>query len=401
MKLKSGLTLWTKRNRPPPDYPALRKDVVCDVAVIGAGITGALIAHELVARGQQVVVLDKRAAGTASTSASTALLLYETDSSLAELTRRHGWAAAARTYALGRRAIRELGAIARSFASDCGFRPAKSLYVASDRHDVAQLRREAALRRRAKLPARWLTRGELRAEFGLDFPAALYSGGAAQIDAMRLAQRLFAHHLRHRRLRLFQHTRVTGLEPGATQVRVRTASGAHVTARHVVVATGYEAAPFLADDRVRLHSSYVVASRPVPPRQLWRDRCLIWETARPYFYLRTTDDNRVLIGGEDEPFADPRRRDAKLPAKARALGKRFRELFPQIKFRQEFAWTGTFVESPDGLPYIGPKEPGSRVFYALGYGGNGITFSQVAARILGKLCGGRTSRDARMFRFAR
>src|SRR6185369_12847090 len=129
--------------------------------------------------------------------------------------------------------------------------------------------------------------------------------------------------------------------------------------------------------------------------------CLIWETARPYFYLRTTEDRRVLVGGEDEPFADPRRRDSKLASKARRLAQRICQSFPDLKFTTEFAWTGTFGESDDGLPYIGAREPASRIFYALGYGGNGITFSQIAAKVIGRLCRGQKHRDAALFRFNR
>jgi glycine/D-amino acid oxidase-like deaminating enzyme len=145
----------------------------------------------------------------------------------------------------------------------------------------------------------------------------------------------------------------------------------------------------------------VIASRPLPAGTPWKEDCLIWETARPYVYLRTTEDHRILIGGEDEPFADPARRDAKLPVKTRKLLRRFRALFPAIPFELDFAWTGTFGESPDGLPYIGAKSGSPRVLYALGYGGNGITFSQIAATLLSRICQGKIARDARIFRFDR
>ena len=174
-----------------------------------------------------------------------------------------------------------------------------------------------------------------------------------------------------------------------------------IEAKYAVVATGYEAAPFLEDGLVKLHSSYVIASRPRPGKPVWKDRCLIWETARPYFYFRTTDDHRILMGGEDEPFADPRRRDAKLGTKTRTLLKRFQRLFPHLPLEVEFAWTGTFGDTADGLPYIGAKKSSSRILYVLGYGGNGITFSQIAAKIIGRLCRGRKHRDAFLFRFDR
>ncbi len=46
------------------------------------------------------------------------------------------------------------------------------------------------------------------------------------------------------------------------------------------------------------------------------------------------------------------------------------------------AWCGTFSSTDDGLPYMGPWKKDSRILYALGYGGNGITFSMIAAQVL-------------------
>ncbi len=401
MKLTAGTTYWAAANRPPPHYPRLKRDVNCDVAVIGAGITGALVSHQLAEAGLKVVVLDKRPAGTGSTSASTALLLYETDAPLVELARAHGKRNALRAYALGRKAVHEIGRIAETFAPASGFRREKSLYIASDRSGVAQLRQEYRWRRAAGFPGTLLNRRQLAAQFGLHYPGAIYAPGAGQVDAMRLTQSLLAYHLRRRELRVFQGTRVVRVQASAGAVRLHTANHRSLRARHVIVATGYEAAPFLEPGLVKLHSSYVIASQPQTAKLLWKDNCLIWETARPYLYLRTTPDHRILMGGEDEPFADPARRDAKLPAKTQKLLRRFQRLFPAIPFDVDFAWTGTFGESPDGLPYIGAKAGSPRVLYALGYGGNGITFSQIAATLLTRICQGRKARDARLFRFDR
>lgn len=401
MKLKAGLTYWTQANQPPPHYAPLRRNVNCDVAIIGGGITGALVAHALVKAGKRVVLVDRRPPGTGSTSASTALLLYDTDTSLAELARRHGQKNAFRVYALGKKAVRELGQIARSGGRDCGYAPRKSLYLASDAAGFRQLKREYALRRKAGFPTTWLNRVRLRRQFGLDFPGAIYSPGSARVDAMRLTQTLMSRDVRRRKLRVFQGTKIVRVTPNATGVELHSAGHHLVRAKHVIAATGYEAAPFLPARLVKLNSSYVIASQPQPGKESWHDDCLIWETARPYFYMRTTSDHRILMGGEDEPFADPARRDAKIATKARRLQRRFRELFPNVPFEIEYAWTGTFGESPDGLPYIGAKAGSPRVLYALGYGGNGITFSQIAATILTRICLGQRVPDAKLFRFDR
>lgn len=401
MDLKSGRPVWLAHRKLPLTAKPLRANVACDVAVIGAGITGALVAHQLVCAGLSVVVLDKRAPVTGSTSASTALLSYETDASLFELGRRHGVAAARRVYALGRQAIDEIEQLVKTLGIDCAFARRPSLYFATDRRGAVSLKREYAARRRAGIPVHRLGRAELKKRYGLRFPLALLAPDCAQVNAVKLAAGVFAHHVRRRALRIFSHTRVKSVTPGSAWIDLRVTSGRHVRARRVVVATGYEAAPFLPDGLVALHSSYVIASEPFLPSELWLDKCIMWETARPYCYLRATADHRILIGGEDEPFADAERRDALLPRKRRALEKRFRRLFPKLKFKTEFAWTGTFGESPDGLPYIGPRGNDPRVLYALGYGGNGITFSQIAARLMAEWCVGQRPRDAALFRFDR
>jgi glycine/D-amino acid oxidase-like deaminating enzyme len=67
----------------------------------------------------------------------------------------------------------------------------------------------------------------------------------------------------------------------------------------------------------------------------------------------------------------------------------------------EFAWAGTFANTKDGLPYIGIHKKFPRVFFALGFGGNGITFSQVAANIVRDMIMGKKNPDQHIFTFDR
>jgi glycerol-3-phosphate dehydrogenase len=59
MDLKSGYPYWLVKNGLLNTYPSLHQDITCDVAVIGGGITGALMAYHLVEAGVDTVVLDK------------------------------------------------------------------------------------------------------------------------------------------------------------------------------------------------------------------------------------------------------------------------------------------------------------------------------------------------------
>jgi glycine/D-amino acid oxidase-like deaminating enzyme len=117
--------------------------------------------------------------------------------------------------------------------------------------------------------------------------------------------------------------------------------------------------------------------------------------------LRTTQDGRAMIGGEDTLFKSEILRDKLLPKKAQKLMTRFHELFPDIPARLDFAWAGTFGQTRDGLAYIGQTEEFPGAHFALGFGGNGITFSVIAAEIIRDTICGKVNPDAFLFRFGR
>ena len=100
-------------------------------------------------------------------------------------------------------------------------------------------------------------------------------------------------------------------------------------------------------------------------------------------------------------FSDPERRDALLRKKTLVLEKKFRRLFPSIPFKTEMAWCGTFSTTKDGLPFIGNCPDKDRMFFDLGYGGNGITFSMIGAQIICKKLQGIDDERGRIFGYER
>ena len=195
---------------------------------------------------------------------------------------------------------------------------------------------------------------------------------------------------------------MTRYAPGDDGVDLRTAGGATVRARRVVFATGYETPEFLDRKIVRLHSTFALATAPIERFDGWgEDRCLIWETARPYFYARTTGDGRAVIGGADRPFATAHNRQRLLTRQTARLERHFAKLFPAIPCDVDWRWGGTFGETRDGLPYIGTVRQFPHGYFALGYGGNGITFSWIAANLLLDRFLERRNGDAELFAFDR
>lgn len=403
MDLLSPRPFWPIRDGLPATFPPLATSTSCDVAIIGGGISGALIAVALVDAGLEVVLLDRREVAHGSTAGNTGLMLYETDVMLHRLVRRFGRTRAERAFQRCRTAIDVLECNVRRSRLDCGFERKTSLYVAASAGHVPRLRREFAARCAGGFEAAWWPRRRIASESTLPHAAAIASPGAAQLDAYRLTYGLLLAAQRAG-ARIHDRTTVTRRHLRPSGVELATSRGGRVRARHVVVATGYEAESFLPRRYGALHSTFALVSEPVPDGAFsgWpAERALIWDTGDPYLYLRTTSDGRAMIGGGDEPFRDPDERDRLLGAKAAALERRFRRFFPQIPLERSTAWAGTFGVTDDGLPYIGQHQGIPHTWFALGFGGNGTTFSVIAAEIIREGILGRRDPDAEFFGFER
>lgn len=382
MDLHSGLPYWLVKNRLFNYHNPLKEQLVVDVAIIGSGITGALVAHELCIAGIPCAVIDKRTIATGSTGASTAQLQYEIDVPLSEMIRKVGEARAVNAYQASLQSITDVEQVIESAGLRPNFKRVSSLFLASNRSGIRLLEREHEVRRSHNLPVSFLDADALFAAHRIAAPGALKNTAAAQMDGYSAATGLLKYHMKKSNLLLFSHTTIVDYQEKRGGYELLTGDGITIRCKYVVVAAGFEAGKFLPKQVMNLVSTYALVSQPVEPSQLWPERSLIWETATPYFYMRTTSDNRMMIGGEDVPFRNPERRDRLLRWKIKRLERKFRQVYPEIPFVVDMAWCGTFSSTEDGLPFIGPWPGKERMHFALGYGGNGITFSMIAAQVI-------------------
>lgn len=377
MYLRSGYPLSLIRNGIPYDYPRLRENAKTDILVIGAGITGALCAYYLQQEGYEVIVADARTVGLGSTCASTSLLLYELDVPLFRLEKKIGLKAARQVYAASAAAIPKLRKIAKHVG--CGsFSNADSLYcAASDKH-ARMLEKEFAARNDAGFEVKWLERKMILDKFGIAAPAAILSATAAKTDAYLLTHKIHQYNIL-KGARVFDRTAVSEIKRARAGFVASTVEGLTLRAKHVVYATGYETVRAVGAS-AELTTTYVSASEQLPEGEIRALRdTLLWNTADPYLYLRTTPDNRVMIGGRDVKYSAGSMEGREIRRKSKLLSMDAKRLMPGFDLRAEFNWSGVFGSTEDGMPVVDgyPGMPGA--YLALGLGGNGISFSVVAA----------------------
>ena len=166
-----------------------------------------------------------------------------------------------------------------------------------------------------------------------------------------------------------------------------------------MAATGYEALFDIPKYNYKLISTWALATVKQPKGVLWHGHALTWEASDPYLYFRTTKDRRIIASGEDEAFLDAKHRDRLIGEKTKVILAKLKKILPNIDANAEFRWTGTFAASPTGLPCIGPVPDRANVFAILGAGGNGITFSKIAADLAAQWVVGKSAPLQDLFAF--
>jgi glycine/D-amino acid oxidase-like deaminating enzyme len=226
--------------------------------------------------------------------------------------------------------------------------------------------------------------------------SALFDPYRACVGVLRAAIAEGAH--------IFERSVVRRIHGERDRVRLQRARGT-IDAR-VVIATGYATPQFrpLAG-RFRMYRTYVMATRSMRSaqrRELRLSDVMVWDSERPYHYARWTPEHRLLLGGGDRLIGPGLRRRQQFEKATGELRDYFERRLPGLAtIETEFAWEDLFAMTPDSLPYVGPHRRYPGHWFVLGYGGNGMTFGFLAARLLLERWQGVRSQDHALFVFNR
>lgn len=239
MDLHSGLAYWIIKNELFNYFHPLENDYKIDVAIIGSGITGSLIAHELCKAGIPCAVFDKRTIGTGSTAASTAQLQYEIDIPLCEMSKIVGEDFASRAYHASLESIADVGKVLKEAKVNADYKSLSSVWLASYKKDVKLLEDEFEIRQKHGLPVEYLNEKDVLKKHNIKAPAALKNKEAAQMDCYAAATGLLKYHLKKKELELYSHTEIVDWKEGKNGYELETRRGHIIKCKYVIIATGF------------------------------------------------------------------------------------------------------------------------------------------------------------------
>lgn len=377
MDLYDGNLFWPTTYKHNP-YKKLSKDLQTDITIVGGGMSGILCAYFLSKAGYKVVLIEKNTIASGSSSANTGLLQYSSDISLSKLSKNIGEEDAYLFYKMCFEAMDDFRKLDKDILSESDFFSRDSIYIASDEDDVQDLKAEYTMLEKYNFPVKCINKEELKKQYNIDAPLALITASDAEINPYK-----FIHVLAKaasNNLVIFEQTEATDLKFEEDRALV-ICDKYQIKSNYVVLTPGYQGSQYEAITKDKLNTTYAIATNKLD-KLLWNDKSMIWESARPYLYARLTKDNRIIAGGLDEKTSKISHDKDYIFKKGQKILEDLKTVIPSIDAKVEYSWHAVFGESTDDLPFIGQDPNEEKLYFCLGFGGNGTVYSMAGAKII-------------------
>jgi gamma-glutamylputrescine oxidase len=277
--------------------PPLRKNLKCDVAVVGGGMSGIMAAAEFIGRGLSVILLERNILGGSSTGRSAGFLTPDSELELSQLMRRYGDAGAKELWSAPCRGIDQIVANVRRHDLACDLLKQDSLFVGIGRDGWKALNSEIRSRSRLGFASKLYAGRELAGVItSTGYTGGVRYGDTYGINALQYAQGM-KQVLLQNGIQVFESTEARAIE----EHTIRTHAGS-VTAEAIIVAIDKikpAISPLAAE--VFHAQTFLAISEPLSDAEVGAlfpgDPLQCWDSTLVYSYFRLTGDQRLLLGG--------------------------------------------------------------------------------------------------------
>jgi gamma-glutamylputrescine oxidase len=386
--MRTPASYYTATATPFPELPALAGSERCDIAILGAGLTGLSAAIELADAGYRVIVLEAERVGWGASGRSGGQAIFGYSCDQAKIEGLLGKQDSRRLFDWSLEGVRLLHERRTRFSIDCDWRPGHA-HVPIKPRQVVELRAwQDDLATNYGYRLQWWDRDRLRDELATDrYLGALYDPDSGHLHPLNYTLGL-ARAAQSLGVRIFESSKVVKLTRGAQPV-LHTAAG-DVRCDAVVLAGNayvHGIAPEL-DAMIMPVGTYIGATEPLGAermRALIGNGMAVADINWALDYFRPSADHRLLFGGRASYSTLPP------PDLRGTLLRRMRRVFPQLAdVKLGHVWGGYVDISSNRAPHWGRL--GSNVYFAQGFSGHGIAATGLAGRVIAEAIRGQAER---------
>jgi glycine/D-amino acid oxidase-like deaminating enzyme len=376
--------------------------VHAEIAIVGGGLTGCLIAYLAARAKRSVLLLEAAGIGGAATTAGPGGMRPTPSARFADLHERYGLRAARAQWEGSRRAALDLASLLRRLRARADLQPTDAVEIARTAEQAAQLEREHAALREAGFEATWLPAARIRSEARADALCGMKTHDAATLDPYRACLAV-ARAAEKAGALFFERSPVSRVRPGRSSVEIAlgpSGEAGTVTCETVVIATGAPPAGFRPLDRhFRAVAEYAAALPPFTPAarrgmgSIVLGRCadLGWHW---------THDGRLVVHSTSRGVPG-RSAERDVLQRTGDLLYSFSLLFPAMSgMPPERRWAVTTAQAADGVVVAGRHRAYPRHVFALGASDSPAS-SLLAARIVVRDLLGAPEKTDELFGFGR
>ncbi|NLB19410.1 MAG: FAD-dependent oxidoreductase [Clostridium sp.] len=378
-KLIKGNTYWDEVGEDFELHP-VEKDLDTDILIIGAGMSGTLAAHVLSKETSfKIAMVDAMEdVAMGSSRANTGLLQVSSDTMLHEFIETIGEKKGRGFYRMCQEAMEDLISLGKSLPGST-LRSRKSLYCATQEADVEKIKKEYDALTEQGMSVTYLEPEDVLNHYGVRCYGALLILGDADVNPVVFIDQLTKGNL-SRGVKIYNKTEMD--LDSATKNEIKTKTGHRIIFKHLIFATGYAKKFEEVEDLIQINRTYAFTTKPVK-EEPWPEEVMIWETKSPYLYLRTTQDQKIVVGGRDEEVDGLMDEKDHIDKVFEKLKKDVDNLFVNPpKLNIDHRYNALFGTVKDGLPLMGRDPDVPNHYYILGYEGNGTCYSMAGAKII-------------------
>ena len=337
----------------------LMKNKSCEILVIGAGITGLLTAYKFKTKGYDVMLIDKDEVGGNSTRKNTGLIQYSSDRMLHKMVPDES-VNGITFYKDSIKSVEELQKISKGFKNKDAYKKAPSLYLASSKADIESLQKEYKCLVDNGFQVKEVNQMELNETYGIYKEYAILTEGDSSMNPYIYANELS---LLYTSLggQLYQ-AHLLDAKNGSAKFK----GDITIEYQYIIYALGYDTVKYKPIKGVIKDFTYAFLCNP----QIKTKDIMVWETARPYIYQNTLDNNKVVVGGGDLENNDSDGKKTLLNIKK--LKTEYMKWYHMQSLELDEYYQADFYTFVDGMPKYLIEDTS---IYLYPYGGNGVVYS--------------------------